>query len=57
MPTPGAVNKCDDPECGAEIRWEKSEKTGKWVPINIATGRSHFLDCPGADKFTGRNRR
>jgi len=41
--------------CGAPLRWERSE-SGKWVPISIATGESHFRDCPNANEFSGRNR-
>jgi hypothetical protein len=41
--------------CGATIRFERSEK-GAWVPINAATGQSHFLDCPDANKYSGKNR-
>jgi hypothetical protein len=36
--------------CGAPLRWEKSPKTGRPVPISLATGENHFLDCPSANE-------
>lgn len=51
MPVERKCQKCD-----AVIRFEKNEKTGKFVPISVATGQSHFLDCPKANDFSGRNR-
>ena len=38
-------------ECGAAIRFERAAVGGKSIPISLATGRSHFEDCPLADKF------
>jgi hypothetical protein len=36
--------------CNAEIRFELTAK-GRLQPISIATGGSHFADCPQADRF------
>jgi hypothetical protein len=36
--------------CGAAIRFETTAK-GKLAPISIATGESHFIDCPEAARF------
>jgi hypothetical protein len=36
--------------CGAAIRFEPTAK-GKLMPVSIATGESHFADCPEADRF------
>lgn len=33
--------------CGATIRFEPTAK-GKLMPMSIATGESHFADCPSA---------
>lgn len=36
-------NRCRS--CAALIRWEQTS-TGKLAPISLATGESHFIDCP-----------
>jgi DNA-directed RNA polymerase subunit RPC12/RpoP len=36
--------------CSAEIRFEPTAK-GKLMPVSVATGISHFADCPEADRF------
>ncbi len=41
--------------CGAEIRWEKT-KNGKAMPISVATGETHFADCPQSKKWSGQPR-
>jgi hypothetical protein len=33
--------------CDAEIRFEPTAK-GKLMPVSVATGESHFADCPNA---------
>lgn len=35
--------------CDAEIRFEPTAK-GKLMPVSLATGESHFADCPTAAK-------
>jgi len=37
--------------CNAPIRWETTLR-GKWVPISIATGLTHFRDCPQASTWS-----
>jgi hypothetical protein len=37
--------------CGAEIWWGISAK-GKPTPMSVATGKSHFADCPDAKKWS-----
>ena len=39
--------------CGAGIYWSVSA-AGKRVPIALATGESHFRDCPDAARWTKR---
>lgn len=36
--------------CGAEIRFEKNVN-GRWEPISLETGETHFIDCPEAKTF------
>lgn len=36
--------------CGQEIRFELTAN-GKYQPISVKTGVSHFADCPQADRF------
>jgi hypothetical protein len=50
------IVKCDAENCDADIYWERSAKTGKWVPLSVTTGRSHFLDCADPKRFSGRNK-
>ena len=42
--------RCDS--CGAEILFVRTAK-GKLNPLSLATGRSHFEDCPDAAKWRG----
>jgi hypothetical protein len=51
---PSEITTCRS--CGAVIRWEKTEN-GKAMPISIATGESHFIDCPQSKKWSGHSRR
>ena len=36
--------------CGQQIRFELTPK-GRYQPVSEATGKSHFIDCPEADRF------
>jgi hypothetical protein len=36
-------NRCRS--CNAAIRWEQTP-AGRMAPISLATGVSHFIDCP-----------
>lgn len=36
--------------CGAEIRFEETAR-GRLQPISVATGVSHFADCPQGARF------
>lgn len=36
--------------CDAPIRFQRVPG-GRSIPVSVATGRSHFEDCPSADKF------
>lgn len=40
--------------CGALMAMVPGKKTGALVPVNLATGRSHFRDCPSATSFSLR---
>lgn len=37
--------------CGAAIVWRKTA-SGKLMPVAVATGESHFRDCPQAKKWS-----
>ena len=39
--------------CGAEIYWGVTA-AGRRVPISVATGTTHFADCPDAKRWTKR---
>ncbi len=41
--------------CGAEIRWEVT-KNGKRMPIDVATGDSHFATCRQSTYWRGNPR-
>ena len=47
-----AVNKCKS--CGAEIEWMRTP-AGKLMPVSVATGLSHFQDCPQAKDWSKSN--
>ena len=50
IPEPGeTVNHCRS--CGASIVWRKTEQ-GKMMPVAVATGESHFRDCPQASGWS-----
>lgn len=38
--------------CGATIVFLTNPATGSNTPVNVATGRSHFLDCSDATRFS-----
>src|SRR5688500_6303806 len=56
--TEGAVRLMNEPttcrSCGAPIYWEKT-KNGKPMPISVATGETHFADCPQSKKWSGKS--
>ena len=37
-------------KCSAEIFFVKMP-SGKFMPVNLKTEESHFIDCPAAKKF------
>jgi hypothetical protein len=39
----GQAHRCRS--CGEPIRWERTP-AGKHAPISLASGESHFVDCP-----------
>ena len=41
--------------CGAQIYWTKT-KSGKAMPISVATNETHFADCPQSKKWSGQSR-
>lgn len=43
------INHCRS--CGAEIVWQRTE-AGKAIPVSVATGESHFRDCPQASQWS-----
>ncbi len=38
--------------CSATIVFCTNPATGNHLPVNVATGRSHFLDCTDATRFS-----
>lgn len=44
-----AMSRCKS--CGAAIRWEVTAK-GKPMPISVATGETHFGDCPQSKSWS-----
>lgn len=47
--------RCKDPECGALIHFERNEKTGRMMPLNL-DGTPHWATCPGAKGFRKQRR-
>lgn len=41
--------------CNALMYWRLNPATGKRTPIALATGESHFRDCPAARSFSKQN--
>ncbi len=42
--------------CGKEIHFARTSNGGS-MPFDPDTGRSHFLSCPDASKYSGKNKR
>jgi len=43
--------------CGALMYFRRNPATGKYTPVALATGESHFKDCPEAKSFSKSSRR
>jgi hypothetical protein len=53
VPPGTAPSKCSS--CSALIFWIKT-RTGKNMPVDVATHESHFATCPNADEHRGNPR-
>lgn len=38
--------------CGALMYFRRNPATGKSTPVALATGESHFKDCPTPERFS-----
>lgn len=38
--------------CGALLYFRKNPATGKYTPVALATGESHYRDCPTPERFS-----
>lgn len=53
IPPDARQQRCKSPRCQAVIVWIDTPK-GKKMPVTVATGYSHFVDCLDADRFRNR---